>query len=181
MASFHAELHLGGGTYRVVRCQYACSQATDARGRASAKVRHHLLELTLDVPTDDTLLAWAAAPHKPQAGQVVFHDMTQLVAHETIAFAAGECVGYAETFESGADYDGAYVCHLTIAAAEFELRGGGPTVEVGQLAETTLSAVQQAAPAAVAQHLVAHETVPGGAQGPSSGFGREMGAALSPR
>ena len=56
MASFHAELHLAGTSYRVVRCQYACHQPTDARGRVNAKVRHDLLHLTLDVP-DDALLA----------------------------------------------------------------------------------------------------------------------------
>ena len=127
MASFHAELHLAGTTYRVVRCQYACHQPTDARGRVSAKVRHDLLHLALDVPDDDALLAWAAAPFKPLAGEVVFYDATQRVAHETIAFAAGQCVGYHETFESGASGDGAYVCQLTVAAPAFELRSGGPT------------------------------------------------------
>lgn len=180
MASFHAELHLGGSTFRVVHCQFACSQATDMRGRVSAKVRHHLLELTLDVPTNDTLLDWAATSHKPQAGQVVFHDKTQLVAHETIAFTDGECVGYTELFESGAGSDGAYVCQLTIAASEFELRGGGPTLEAGQAVEAALSAGQQAAPAAVAQQLMARETPSDGAQSSSNHFGRDMGAALSP-
>jgi hypothetical protein len=169
MASFHAELHLGGGTYRVVRCQYACSQDTDARGRASTKVRHHLLELTLDVPTDDTLLAWTAAPQKPQAGQVVFHDMTQLVAHETIAFTAGKCVGYTETFESGAKSEGAYVCHLTIAAPEYELRGGGLAVEAGQLAQTAMNSIQ---PYAMAQELVAPEAGPYNPADPATHFVR---------
>ncbi|HEX8327878.1 MAG TPA: type VI secretion system tube protein TssD [Hymenobacter sp.] len=126
MPSFYAELKLAGIAYRVVRCQYACHQSTDARGRANAKVRHALLTLTLDVPDDDALLAWAAAPFKALAGEVVFYSATQLVAHETIAFAAGQCVGYAETFESGAGRDGAYVCHLTVAAPSFELRRGGP-------------------------------------------------------
>jgi hypothetical protein len=128
MASFHAELHLTGTSYRVVRCQYACHQPTDTRGRASSKVRHDLLQLALDVPDSDELLVWASTPHKPLSGQVVFYDITQQVAHETIAFSAGECVGYQEIFESGAGSDGAYVCHLTIAAAGFELRGGGPAV-----------------------------------------------------
>ncbi len=38
--------------------------------------------------------------------------LTQLVDLETIAFAAGECVGYHEQFASGATGDGAYVCQL---------------------------------------------------------------------
>ncbi len=125
MASFHAELHLTGNRYRAVRCHYSCSQPTDAHGRVNAKVRHNLLYLTVDVPHGDELLHWAATPHKPLDGQVVFYSATQLVALETIAFAAGECVGYHETFESGATGDGAYVCQLTITAPAFELRAGG--------------------------------------------------------
>jgi hypothetical protein len=126
MASFYAELQVAGNVYRVVHCRYACHQATDARGRVQAKVRYAPLELVLDVPTDDGLLAWAHAPHKPLAGQVVFYDVARQTAHETIAFAAGECVQYAEDFASSATGDGAYVCQLTITAPSFELRAGGP-------------------------------------------------------
>ena len=125
MPSFFAELHLTGNRYRVVRCHYAASQSTDARGRVNAKVRHDLLHLTVDVPDGDELLHWAATAHKPLAGEVVFYNPTQLVALETIAFAAGECVGYQEEFESGVGGDGSYVCQLTIAAPAFELRAGG--------------------------------------------------------
>ena len=144
MSSFHAELHLAGTVYRVVHCHYACHQAVDARGRVSDKVRHDLMTLSLDVPHDDVLLDWAATPHKPQAGQVVFYDVTQQIAHETIAFAAAECVGYSESFESGNGRDGSYVCHLTIAAPSFELRSGGPTA----------SAAAMAAVATAAQHAI---------------------------
>jgi hypothetical protein len=128
MASFYAELQVEGNTYRVVHCSYACHQATDARGRVQAKVRYAPLELVLDVPTDDVLLAWAHTPHKPLAGQVVFYDTARQTAHETIAFGAGECVQYAEDFASSATGDGAYVCQLTITAPRFELRAGGPAV-----------------------------------------------------
>jgi hypothetical protein len=128
MASFHAELHLAGASYRVVHCYYACYQPTDSRGQVNAKVRHDLLQLTVDVPETDVLLAWAATAHKPLDGQVVFYDMTQLVAHETIAFVAGECVSYTETFESGAKGDGSYICQLAVAAPTFELLSGGPVV-----------------------------------------------------
>jgi len=126
MASFYAELQVEGNSYRVVHCSYACHQATDARGRVQAKVHYAPLELVLDVPTDDVLLAWAHAPHKPLAGQVVFYNIARQTAHETIAFAAGECVQYAEDFASSATGDGAYVCQLTITAPSFELRAGGP-------------------------------------------------------
>ena len=117
--------------------EHACHQSTDARGRANAKVRHALLTLSIDVPDDDALLAWAAAPFKALTGEVVFYSAAQLVAHETIAFAAGQCVAYAETFESGAGRDGAYVCHLTVAAQSFELRSGGP----GALAAVAAQAI----------------------------------------
>ena len=50
---------------------------------------------------------------------------TQLVALETIAFAAAQCVGYHESFASRANGEGAYVCQLSITAPTFELRGGG--------------------------------------------------------
>ena len=141
MASFHAELHLAGTSYRVVRCHQACHQSVDARGRVNAKVRHDLLHLTVDVSDDDALLAWAADPFKALAGEVVFYNATQLVALETIAFAAAQCVGYHESFESGAGGDGAYVCQLTLTAPAFELRGGGAPAA----AATTAASLQTAA------------------------------------
>jgi hypothetical protein len=153
MASFFAELHLTGNRYRVVHCQYAASQSTDARGRVNAKVRHDLLYLTVDVPDSDALLDWAAAIHKPLAGEVVFYNPTQLVALETIAFTAGECVGYQEVFESGAGGDGAYVCQLTITAPAFELRAGGapPAAAVATASlQKAASVASQAQPATTA-------------------------------
>ena len=89
-------------------------------------MRHGPLGLTLDVPDDDELLAWAAAPFKPLAGEVVFFDLTARVPHETIAFAAGQCVGYHEDFQAGNTGPGAYVCHLLITAPAFTLAAGGP-------------------------------------------------------
>ncbi|RZK22564.1 MAG: hypothetical protein EOO56_08130 [Hymenobacter sp.] len=155
MASFYAELHIEGSAYRVVHCSYACQQDTDARGRVQAKVRYSPLELVLDVPDDDQLLAWAHALHKPLAGAVVFYDVVAQVARETIAFTAGECVQYAEQFASGAAGDGAYVCQLTITAPSFELRAGGPAA----VAEAT----QQAQP--MAATALAHEALPSNDEG----------------
>lgn len=149
MASFYAELHVEGNSYRVVQCSYECHQATDVRGRVQAKVRHTPLELVLDVPDNDALLAWAHAPHKPLAGEVVFYDVVAQTAHETIAFAAGECVRYAEQFASGATGNGAYVCQLTITAPSFELRAGGPAV-LAAAAATPVTASSAAAAMSVA-------------------------------
>ena len=150
MASFYAELHVEGDSYRVVHCSYNFHQATDARGRVAAKVRHHPLELVLDVPTNDALLAWAATTHKPLAGEVIFYDIATRVAHETIAFTAGECVQYSEQFASSATGDGAYVCHLTITAAGFELRAGGPAMALPTSEERPTPSPADVVPTAVA-------------------------------
>jgi hypothetical protein len=130
MASFYAELQVAGNTYPVRRCSFAFHQPTDPRGRVHARVRHEPLYLLLDVPDDDALFHWASTPHKPLAGQVVFYETARRIARETLAFAAGECVGYAETFDAGDTSDGAYQCQLVITAPAFELRVGGPAAVV---------------------------------------------------
>lgn len=173
MASFYAELHVEGAAYRVVHCTFACHQAISLRGRAQAHVRFDPLQLVLDVPTGDALLAWAAAPHKPLSGEVVFYQLAQQVASETIAFEAGECVAYAEQFASGAAGDGAYVCHLTIAAPKFELRAGGPVGAAGMAA--ALATAQQAAGPSGASALAA--IAMGGAEAAASAAVGGAGAA----
>jgi len=130
MASFYAELQVAGATYPVRFCTYEFTQATSARGRAVAKVRHGLVHLTLNVPDDDTLLDWAATPYKPLAGQVIFYGAQGSSALETLAWEAGHCVGYQEEFEQGNLTQGAYVCHLTIAAPKLTMQPGGPATYV---------------------------------------------------
>jgi len=187
MPSFFAELHLTGNRYRVVHFHYGASQATDARGRVNAKVRHNLLHLTADVPDDDELLNWAATIHKPLSGEVVFYNPTQLVALETIAFTAGECVGYQEVFESGAGGDGAYVCQLTIAAPAFELRAGGapPAAAVATTSLRKAAAVAsqaRSATTAVATAAAAAEataTAAAAATGASAAAIADAGAAAA--
>jgi len=124
MASYAAKLEIDGQHYPVVLCSYGFTQATDARGRISERVRHGLLELVLDVPTGDQLLVWAATPHYPLDGRVSFFQLTDLVASETVLFKAGQCISYQEVFEAGADLVGSYRCSLTIAAAQLELTAG---------------------------------------------------------
>jgi hypothetical protein len=145
MASFYAELHIEGHSYPVRQCNFASQQATDARGRMQSKVRHEPLLLLLDVPDDDLLLNWAATPLKALAGQVVFYETFQRIARETLSFAAGHCVHYAETFESGNGGAGAYHCQLTITATSFELRAGGPAAnKLSSAARQVMSAVTAA-------------------------------------
>lgn len=128
MASSSAQLLVTGRTYPVRHCTYEFTQAADPRGRAAAKVRMGLVHLVLDVPTDDTLLTWAATPFKPLAGQVVFLAAQGGSALETLSWEAGQCVGYQEEFASGDTTTGAYVCHLTIAAPNLTVQAGGPAV-----------------------------------------------------
>lgn len=111
-------------------CTYDFTQATSERGRVVAKVRHGLVQLTLDVPDDDRLLDWAAAPYKPLTGRVIFYDAKGGPALETLAWEDGQCVGYQEEFFSGSVTEGAYVCHLTIAAPKLTMQPGGPAAYV---------------------------------------------------
>ncbi len=124
MASFYAELEVAGQTYPVRQCQFGFEQAIDARGRVQAKVRHGLLYLTLDVPDDDQLLDWANTAHKPLAGHVTFFETDRQTARETVSFAAGQCVGYHESFESGDGQAGAYVCQLVLTTDGLVLTPG---------------------------------------------------------
>ena len=43
-----------------------------------------------------------------------------------LSWTAGHCVGYQEDSRSGNDEEGAYVCHLTIAASTLTWQAGGP-------------------------------------------------------
>ncbi|WP_375418567.1 type VI secretion system tube protein TssD [uncultured Hymenobacter sp.] len=124
MASFYAELQVAGHTYPVRRCDYSFTQATDARGRVNAKVRHGLVQLLLDVPDDDFLPDWANTPYKPLPGRVVFYETQGRTARETLSWEAGNCVGYREDFQSGSIEDGAYVCHVTITAPKLTMQAG---------------------------------------------------------
>ncbi len=130
MASFYAVLQVASFAYPVRSCTYEFSQATDGRGRVAAKVRHGLVRLTLDVPDDDLLLAWANTPHKLLAGQVLFYSAQGGPVLETLAWDAGQCVGYQEEFASGDQRQGAYVCHLTIASPALTVQPGGPAAYV---------------------------------------------------
>ena len=134
MASFYAELQVAGTTYPVRSCAYEFTQSTNERGRVVAKVRHGLVRLTLDVPDCDELLSWAAAPFKPLAGRVIFRSAQGGAALETLSWEEGQCVGYQEDFLSGSIHEGAYVCHLTIAAPKLTMAPGGPASYVSPAA-----------------------------------------------
>ncbi|MGI4831883.1 MAG: type VI secretion system tube protein TssD [Janthinobacterium lividum] len=141
MASYAAKLEIDGQEYPVVLCSYGFEQATDARGRINERVRHGLLELVLDVPAGDQLLVWAATPHYPLDGHVSFFQVSGLMASETVSFKAGQCIGYQEVFEAGADIVGSYRCSLTIAAAQLDLTAGGAASGSAQLAGSGIAGV----------------------------------------
>lgn len=153
MGSFTAELQVDGHTYPVVHFHLAFTQSTGPRGQVTAKVRHGHLQLELNVPHHDQLLAWAATPHKALAGTLVTRS-TVGQPQEHIAFATGYCVYYHEVFEAGDHRQGAYRCQLHISdPAGFVLGTGAasapysaPTArEHGQPPVT--SAMAMAAPA----------------------------------
>ncbi len=87
---------MGSHHFPVVRCTYDANQATDNRGRVLAKVRYGAVQLVLDVPDNDFLLAWAHDPHKRLAADVVYLS-PQGSAYETLRLAA-YCVAYLEFF-----------------------------------------------------------------------------------
>ncbi|OON69101.1 type VI secretion system tube protein TssD [Hymenobacter sp. CRA2] len=126
MASFYAELYVEGRVYPVLRCSLEFNQATRERGRVAGRVRHGPLQVLLDVPDDDTLVAWAADPHKKLAGHLIFFDTARLSPHESIEFAQGECVRYQEDFEPDGTPTGAYQCTILITAPQFVLGNGFP-------------------------------------------------------
>jgi hypothetical protein len=72
------------------------------------------LQLELDVPHHDQLLAWVATPHKALAGTLVTRSSVGQP-QEHIAFATGYCVYYHEMFEAGDHRQGAYRCQLHIS------------------------------------------------------------------
>ncbi|MGI4759314.1 MAG: type VI secretion system tube protein TssD, partial [Janthinobacterium lividum] len=155
MSSFYAELTVDGQPpYPLRQCQFEFTQATDQRGRAAAKVRHGLLQLTLDVPTDDQLLDWANTVHKPLSGHVTFFEDDRRTARETVSFAAGQCVSYQESFVAGDGEAGAYVCQLLITSAGLTLApGGAPQAFVAPAARayaTPVTAIAASATSATA-------------------------------
>ncbi|WP_046247494.1 type VI secretion system tube protein TssD [Hymenobacter terrenus] len=126
MASFYAELRVAGHVYPLRYCTYGVQQATGERGRPVERVRHGRLDAVADVPADDFLPDWAATPHRPLAGHVVFYDVQGGPPRETVSWEAGHCVDYQETFESGNAAEGSYVCHVSIAAPKLAFNAGGP-------------------------------------------------------
>jgi hypothetical protein len=111
----------------VTHCHFEVTQATQLRGRVSAQVRYSLVQLVLDVPDGDVLLAWAADPHKRQATAIVFLDANGGRAMETFRLPAAYCVAYQEQFSSGDAAGGAYQCFLTLSdPTGWTIAPGGP-------------------------------------------------------
>ncbi|PJJ59371.1 type VI secretion system tube protein TssD [Hymenobacter chitinivorans] len=147
MASFHAELYIEEQVYPVLWCALEFRQQIQERGRVSARVRQGPLLLLLDVAQDDdTLVSWAATPHKKLSGHLIFFDTAQLSPHESIHFEEAECVGYQESFDVLQGENGSYTCSLTITAPEFAL-GTGATGGAAGLS-SMLAAVTPALPSA---------------------------------
>lgn len=129
MASFSAELRVAGHAFPVLLCTFGTEQAIHQRGRVSTKVRHGPVQLTLSVPDNDVLFAWANEPLKQQAAAIVYADANGGSAIETLHLAAAHCVAYAEEFYHGDGTLGSYVCTLTLSDPNgWTLQAGGPAV-----------------------------------------------------
>ncbi|WP_046245310.1 type VI secretion system tube protein TssD [Hymenobacter terrenus] len=125
MGAIVAELHVAGRRYPLTYATYGVHQATDARGRTTAKVRHDLVELVLDVPEDAFLEAWANAPTKRDAAHIVFLDSAGGSPIETVSLAGAYCVRYEEEFETGAS--GRYQAFVSLTDPDgFSITPGGP-------------------------------------------------------
>ncbi|RZJ57078.1 MAG: hypothetical protein EOO55_04090 [Hymenobacter sp.] len=128
MASFSAELHVSGHVFPVTHCLFDVTQATQQRGRVSAKVRYGPVQLVLDVPDGDVLPAWAADAQKRQAASIVFLAAAGGQPLETLRLPAAYCVAYQEQFVSGDAQSGSYQCALTLSdPTGWTLAPGGPT------------------------------------------------------
>lgn len=127
MASFSAELYADGNVFSVLHCSFGVHQATNQRGQVSTKVRYGPVQLTLDVPEGDSLLAWAADPHKRLLVDILFRDANGGSVVETLRLNAAYCVFYGEEFQDGDADDGAYVCRLTLSDPDgWTIQAGGP-------------------------------------------------------
>lgn len=92
-------------------------------------MRYGLVQVVLDVPDSDTLLSWAAEPHKRLAVDIVFRNIVGGIALETLNLKAAYCVSYAENFTSGDTSDGAYQCSVVLTDPNgFTIQQGGPSV-----------------------------------------------------
>lgn len=126
MASFSAELLVEGYGYPLTSCFFGVHQATGQRGRVSTKVRYEPIHLTLDVPHDDLLLAWAADPHKRVAAALIFRNADGGSAIETVQMTGAYCVSYAEGFRAGDAQNGAYQAFVTLTDPDgFTMQAGG--------------------------------------------------------
>lgn len=127
MASLSAELRVNAHSYPLTDCRFGLHQDTGARGRVSAKVRHEPVQLTLDVPDDFLLPAWAADPHKRQPAAIVFRDAASGSALETLSLPAAYCVHYGEDFVHGDAGSGSYQATVVLSdPSGYTLQAGGP-------------------------------------------------------
>lgn len=80
------------------------------------------------MPDSDTLLAWAAEPHKYLAVNILFHNSAGGSVIETLSLATAYCVSYQEEFISGEREVGAYRCFLTLFdPTGFIIQAGSPS------------------------------------------------------
>ena len=111
----------------MTHCLLETTPPTHQRGRVSTKVRYGPVQLVLDVPDGDVLLAWAANPHQQQVVRVVFFDAAGGQPVETLRLPGAYCISYHEQFSSRDVSGGAYQCTLTLSdPTGWTIQAGGP-------------------------------------------------------
>ena len=115
MASFTAELHVGGYVIPLIRCTYGTHQEIDPRGRPITKVRRSNLDNEADVPHHQVLDHWAHEALLRQEAFIYVRDANTGRVLETLHLKAAYCTRYAEQFVSGDVGGGAYRCVFTLA------------------------------------------------------------------
>lgn len=133
MSSFRCLLLLPGHELPVVQCSYEFSQSTLQRGQPNAGVRSGTINLQLDVPHTDVLLAWAFDAQKKMSGSLVFLQTNQQLVREELTFEDTFCVSYQEIFLESDTGQGAYRCHLQLSASKLVL---GASTRDNKWAET---------------------------------------------
>ena len=123
MASFHATLGFQGHEYPISVCAQHMHQAWDQHGRPQSKVTAGELTITMPVPPDTALLAWARNPLLALPCQVRFSALDTPLAGVTLLLENAFCVSYAEHFEPDADGRVAYFCQISIVAEKIDKQG----------------------------------------------------------
>lgn len=132
MASFHATLILGSyeqsgaqaaPSYPIDICSQHMQQDTGPRGRPATRTYAGEVHLTMPVPRDARLVAWAKEQHQGRTCSIVFRELDGIGASLVLTLENAYCVSYAEHFQTDANGHVSYFCQLSITAGRITKHG----------------------------------------------------------